>query len=244
MRARYLVGCAGWSLPRKHQSLFEARGSHLASYASRFPAVEVNSSFYRPHRPATWARWGAAVPPAFRFSVKVPKAITHERRLVDAAAPLDVFLAEVGALGERLGCLLVQLPPSLAWDAGTAEPFFHELRRRFGGTVAVEPRHPTWFDDAVDSRLTALQVARVAADPAVVPAAAVPGGWPGQRYYRMHGSPRTYWSAYEPRALDALAERISEQEREGAPVWCIFDNTAADAAIPDALALLERLQPA
>jgi uncharacterized protein YecE (DUF72 family) len=241
---RFLVGCAGWSLPRKHQALFEARGSHLASYASRFPAVEINSSFYRPHRRTTWARWGAAVPPAFRFSVKVPRTITHERRLVDVAALLDVFLAEVGALEERLGCLLVQLPPSLAWDPGTAESFFRELRSRFAGIVAVEPRHPTWFDAEADSTLRSIQIARVAADPAVVPAAAVPGGWPGQRYYRMHGSPRTYWSAYEPPALDALAGRIRQHGKEGTPVWCIFDNTAADAAIPDALALLERLQPA
>ena len=241
MGPRWLVGCAGWSLPRKHQPLFEERGSHLASYASRFPAVEVNSSFYRPHRPATWARWGAAVPPTFRFSVKVPKAITHERRLAEAAEPLEVFLEEATALGERLGCLLVQLPPSLAWDAATAGPFFETLRSRFDGAVAVEPRHRTWFDAEPDAMLVALRLGRVAADPGVVPAAAVPGGWPGLVYYRLHGSPRMYWSAYEPGYLDALTGRMREHAA-GTPVWCIFDNTAADAAIPDALALLDRVQ--
>ncbi|HYW08000.1 MAG TPA: DUF72 domain-containing protein, partial [Longimicrobium sp.] len=107
------IGCAGWSLPRVEQERFPAEGTHLERYAGRFPAVEINSSFYRPHRPATYARWGESVPPSFRFSVKVPKAITHTLRLRAAAEPLAAFLAEAGALEEKLGCLLVQLPPSL-----------------------------------------------------------------------------------------------------------------------------------
>src|SRR5690349_12428290 len=67
------VGCAGWSLPKEHADRFPAEGSHLERYAACFPAVEINSSFYKPHRPTTYARWAASVPPDFRFSVKVPK---------------------------------------------------------------------------------------------------------------------------------------------------------------------------
>ena len=241
MASRYLVGCAGWSLAKKLQPLFTDRGSHLATYATRFPAVEINSSFYRPHRPATYARWGGAVPPDFRFSVKVPKAITHERRLAGAEAPLAEFLAEVTALGERLGCLLVQLPPSVAWDAAIARSFLELLRRAHGGPVALEPRHRSWFGPEPEALLRSLEVARVAADPAVVPEAAEPGGWSGLVYYRLHGSPRMYWSAYDPSRLDDLADRMRSAAAAGSPAWCIFDNTAADAAIPDALALLERL---
>ncbi|HEY9423039.1 MAG TPA: DUF72 domain-containing protein, partial [Thermoanaerobaculia bacterium] len=81
---RILVGCAGWSLPRAEQAEFPETGSHLERYASRFGAVEINSSFHRPHRPATYARWSASVPASFRFSVKVPKTITHGLRLRDA----------------------------------------------------------------------------------------------------------------------------------------------------------------
>ena len=97
------IGCAGWSLPRAESSRFAAAGSHLERYASRFDAVEINSSFHRPHRPATYARWSASVPPAFRFSVKLPKAITHVLRLQDAGDPLATFLSEVAGLGEKLG---------------------------------------------------------------------------------------------------------------------------------------------
>ena len=107
--APYYVGCAGWSLPKEEQPAFPPEGTHLQRYAACFPAVEINSSFYRPHRPATYARWAASVPGGFRFAVKVPKVITHERRLANADAPLDAFLAEATALGAALGCLLETL---------------------------------------------------------------------------------------------------------------------------------------
>lgn len=234
------VGCAGWSLPREAQPHFPTEGTHLARYAARFPAVEINSSFYRPHRPATYARWAASVPSGFRFSVKVPRAITHERRLVDAGPPLDAFLDGATALGPALGCLLVQLPPSLAFDAATVDAFLAALRVRHPGAVAIEPRHASWFGTAADRLLVAWRVARVAADPARVPAAAEPGGWPGTVYYRLHGSPRTYYSAYDAPFLDALAPRLLA----AAPgAWCMFDNTALGAATTNALGLLERLAP-
>src|SRR6185436_11229797 len=96
-------------------------GGHLARYSRRFNASEINSSFHRPHRPVTYARWAACVPEDFRFSVKVPRAITHERRLSDAADLFAGFLAELAPLEDKLGPLLVQLPPSLAFDAALAE---------------------------------------------------------------------------------------------------------------------------
>src|SRR5262245_60578113 len=107
------VGVAGWSIPKPHAAAFPKTGSHLERYARRFNAVEINSSFYRPHRPATYARWAASVPPDFQFAVKVPREITHRRRLVDVADLLDQFLDECSELGEKLGPLLVQLPPGL-----------------------------------------------------------------------------------------------------------------------------------
>ena len=100
---RIRVGCAGWSIPKEHAGRFPEDGSHLARYAERFPAVEINSSFYRPHRPSTYARWAAETPEGFAFAVKVPKEITHTRRLVDADEPLDRFLDETAALGDKRG---------------------------------------------------------------------------------------------------------------------------------------------
>lgn len=233
------VGCAGWGLPRGAQPRFPAAGTHLARYAARLPAAEVNSSFYRPHRPATYARWAASVPAGFRFSVKLPRAVTHERRLAGTEPLLDAFLEGVAALGPALGCLLVQLPPSLAFDAAAADTFLAALRARHGGPVAVEPRHASWFVPSVEALLAAHRVGRVAADPARVPAAAEPGGWPGTVYYRLHGSPRVYYSAYDDARLDALAERL--RRPAGAPPWCVFDNTASGAATANALDLLDRL---
>ena len=235
------VGCAGWSLPKEHSDRFPAEGTHLERYAARFPAVEINSSFYRPHRPATYARWAASVPEDFRFSVKVPKVATHERRLVDVDDVLDGFLAEATQLGDRLGPLLVQLPPSLSFSADIADGFFASLRDRFDGDVALEPRHASWFEPVADRLVTRYRIARVAADPAVVPAAAEPGGWDGLVYYRLHGSPKVYYSAYADEYLASLAKTLTRSART-AEVWCIFDNTAEGAATANALDVLARVR--
>jgi uncharacterized protein YecE (DUF72 family) len=229
------IGCAGWSLPGEQAAQFPGEGTHLQRYARRFAAVEINSSFYRPHRPATYARWAASTPDDFRFAVKVPKEITHTRRLADWEEPLNRFLAEAGALGEKLGPLLVQLPPSLQFHAEVAATFLRGLRGRFSGSVACEPRHASWFTPAAEELLASCHVCRVAADPPPAPAAAEPGGWTGLVYYRLHGSPRIYYSSYPDEYLDALSARL-----RATGGWCIFDNTAEGNATANALSLLER----
>ncbi|MGN6513728.1 MAG: DUF72 domain-containing protein, partial [Lysobacteraceae bacterium] len=176
MPARIRVGCAGWSIPSRHRELVGDEGSHLARYATRFDVVEINSSFHRPHAAATYARWAAQVPAGFRFSAKLPKAITHDARLRRCGAALDRFADETAGLGRKLGGLLVQLPPSLAYDARVADTFFTMLRRRFDVPVACEPRHPSWFEPRGGARWQRQAVARLAAEPARVPAAAQPGG--------------------------------------------------------------------
>jgi uncharacterized protein YecE (DUF72 family) len=232
------VGTAGWALPREWHAAFPMDGSHLQRYASRFAAVEINSSFYRAHRRSTYERWGASVPEDFRFAVKLPRAITHEQRLVACDVLLDVFLDEVRGLGDRLGPLLVQLPPSLSFDAGHADEFFADLRLRHPGAVVCEPRHATWFAPDAEALMRSYEIARVGADPARLPAAAEPGGWSGLAYYRLHGSPRMYYSAYQPGYLARLAETLRERASAGVPVWCIFDNTTLGAATGDALETL------
>ncbi len=230
------IGTAGWGIPARLGAEFPGAASHLERYAGQCTAVEINSSFHRPHRPATYERWARSVPEDFRFAVKLPREITHSRRLLDAESALDRFLAEAGVLGGRLGPLLVQLPPSLAFDAGAASAFFGSLRARFAGAAVCEPRHPSWFGTDGDALLASFAVARVAADPARVPAAADPGGWPGLAYYRLHGSPQTYYSAYEPATLEAVAQRLMAAARRG-PAWCIFDNTGRGEAAANALDL-------
>ena len=239
------IGCAGWSVPAVVQAHFPQEGSHLERYAAVFPAVEINTSFYRPHLPATYARWRDSVPAAFRFAVKVPKEITHILRLQDADAALEKFAGEVAHLREKLGCLLVQLPPSLRYDGAVTQAFFQRLRSLVDVMLACEPRHPTWFAEDAAQILDMLGVAYVTADPSVapLPQSATSFATPSQTVYiRLHGSPEMYHSAYSEACLDALAERIDRDARLGKQVWCIFDNTASGAAQPNALSLLGRLQ--
>ncbi|HEX6376010.1 MAG TPA: DUF72 domain-containing protein [Allosphingosinicella sp.] len=228
------IGTAGWAIPAAAAHRFPREGSCLERYAARFGCAEINSSFHRAHRPDTWRRWADNVPDDFRFSAKLPKEITHRRRLADGSEPLAATLAEMAGLGAKLQVLLVQLPPGLAFDAAVARTFFAELRDRWDRDIACEPRHPSWCDDAADGLLADLRVARVAADPARMPPAADPGGWRGLTYYRLHGSPVQYRSSYDDGRLEAYAARIAAA---AGPVWCIFDNTASAAATADALKL-------
>jgi uncharacterized protein YecE (DUF72 family) len=237
-----IVGTAGWSIPTVGADRFPAEGSSLERYASHFSGTEINSSFHRSHRASTWRRWAESVPDAFRFSAKVPKTITHKQKLVDCEALLNGYLAEAGALGEKLALHLVQLPPSLAFDAELVGSFFGLLRNRTAAALACEPRHASWFEAEADALLDQLQVARVAADPALAPAAAVPGGWRGVAYFRLHGSPARYRSSYEDDRLQIYARQIEAIEAED--VWCIFDNTASSAATGNALSLIQMLEPA
>ena len=242
MRAAPLVGTAGWSLPRTVQAHFAGDGSHLERYARVFHAVEINSTFHRPHRASTFARWAGSVPPEFRFSVKCPRTITHDQGLVGADALVDAFLAQIAPLGERLGCLLVQLPPKLALDASRASAFLSHLRGAFSGAIALEPRHESWFTPAADRMLVRFEVARVAADPPHARNGFEPGGWDGLAYYRLHGSPRVYYSSYDGAFLEAMAERLAALPRAGVPTWCIFDNTTLGAGTANALSLMSSLR--
>lgn len=229
------LGIAGWAIRREHSHRFASVGSHLQRYATLFNAVEINSCFYRPHRRSTYERWSASVPDAFRFAVKLPKVITHELRLTGAEAPLDHFLDETSGLGSKRGPILIQLPPSFAFDAASVTTFLTQLRERFEGAAVLEPRHETWFSEEVESLLRAFRIARVAADPARVLAAALPGGHDRLAYVRLHGSPRIYYSAYSQEVLESVARTLRANVDRGVPTWCIFDNTALGFATSDAL---------
>lgn len=233
------VGTASWAIPGRLAPAFSASGSVLQRYASRFGAVEINSSFHRSHKPGTYARWAQSVPDDFRFAVKLPRTITHERRLVDTEALLDAFLQQIRALETKLGPLLVQLPPSLSFEPRTAAAFFDHLRQSFDGALVCEPRHPGWFDAEADDLLSYHRVARAAADPAPVAPAADPAGWTGFAYFRLHGTPRIYYSEYSAAFLAGLTDRLGALS--GRDAWCIFDNTTLGAATENALDLDARL---
>jgi len=240
MAARILVGTAGWSVPRLSAQRCVDVGSHLERYSRVMSCVEINSSFYRRHARSTYEKWAASTPPDFRFSVKVPRSITHDRQLRRVEAELRRFLDECRGLGSKRGPILVQLPASVSFDARVAARFFKTLRSLDEGAVVCEPRSPTWFSASAERLLERHGVARVAADPPRATAGDLPAGWPGFVYFRLHGAPRTYWSRYGIADLDRLARTVGSATG-GVETWVIFDNTAGGAAFENACELREAL---
>jgi uncharacterized protein YecE (DUF72 family) len=234
------IATAGWQIPREQKTLFPDSGSILHRYAQVLDAVEINSSFYRPHRQTTYARWATDVPRHFRFSVKMPRSITHQAAFSECLPALTRFLEEIAGLGEKLGAVLMQTPGSQEFRSRTVGEFLDGLRNRFAGMVVCEPRHASWFTGEADGVLRDHRVARVAADPARVPEAAHTGAWPGLAYFRLHGSPEIYATSYDDGRLGPLCVRLREQAGT-AETWCVFDNTKHGHAISDALSTVASL---
>lgn len=240
-RPHVRVATAGWSIDSKYINEFPIGGTHLERYGRNLSSVEINSSFHRPHRRATYERWAKTTPETFRFSVKMPKTITHELGLVSCEDILKRFFDQVSGLGGKLDVLLVQLPPKFVFEAAIFEHFIDEVCRHTKATIALEPRHSSWFTDDVDYSMSDRQVARVAADPALIPRAGEPGGWNGLAYYRWHGAPRVYYSEYGPERLDAAVKKLIATSAAVQTSWFVFDNTAGGAAISNALTLAAKV---
>jgi uncharacterized protein YecE (DUF72 family) len=229
------IGTAGWSLPKGSVG----EGSRLERYSRVLCCAEINSSFYRVHRASTWARWAAETPEDFRFSIKAAKTITHESKLRGAEPLLRAFLEQIQPMEGKAGPLLFQLPPSLAFDRAVAEEFLGTLRALYQGEAVLEPRHASWFTPQAEELLREQSIARVAADPAKgAPVAAEPGGDTGLVYYRLHGSPRVYYSSYGEDFLSALAGRLIGHGN----CWVIFDNTVLSHAFENAVRLRELIR--
>ena len=236
------IGCAGWSIPGQHRDLFGDGDSVLARYATRFPVVEVNSSFYRSHRQGTYVRWAESVPATFRFSVKMPRTISHELGLRGAGPALDRFLDEAAGLGAKLGAYLLQLPPSHRLDLRVASTFFRMLRRRSDAPLACEPRHASWFTPEATALLERYAVARVTADPPIAAASDPAGRASRWSYWRMHGTPRMYYSDYPEETLRHLAHDVAPRRMAPVVPWVIFDNTALGHAVANAARLQDILR--
>lgn len=225
------IATAAWSIPKTVADRFPAEGSGLSRYAAVFDGVEVNSTFYRRHRQKTFERWAGSVPETFRFAVKLPREMTHERRLRDIDRLFATFMDDIAPLAGKLGPLLCQLPPSLAFHAAEAGDAFAAMRDAFAGTIVIEPRHGSWASPPARAALARHGIERVLADPAPVwPAADFPDP---PRYVRLHGAPRMYYSSYDDAEIHAIRKRLA------ADSWCVFDNTASGAAIENALAMLD-----
>jgi uncharacterized protein YecE (DUF72 family) len=227
------IGTAGWALPKAQRTSPLGSQSVLEHYAALFDAVEINSSFYRPHRRATYERWSQSVPESFRFSVKLPRMITHELGLANCRGETVSFMQGVRGLKQKLAVLLVQLPPGVMFEESVASEFFDVLRQETSAHLVCEARSRSWFVDEATALFEAYGISRVVADP--VPAGCESAVQTAARfaYFRLHGSPRMYYSPY---SIDFLTG-VAAVAGAAAESWCIFDNTAAGAAWSDATTL-------
>lgn len=229
-RPRVWAGTSGFAFPSWRGAFYPPEvppDRFLSHYARALPTVEVNATFYRMPSEATLRAWVAQTPPGFRFALKAHRRITHTKRLQDVDAELRWTAERFGALGERLGPVLFQCPPSLRCDLRRLEGFLVALPPL--PAVAVEFRHPSWFQDATYDLLRRHRVALCAAedeessDPVVWTAAF--------GYWRLHRL------RYDRAALEAWAARARQ-----APVrelFCYFTHDSGPEAVGFAQTLME-----
>jgi uncharacterized protein YecE (DUF72 family) len=159
------VGTSGYNYPEWKGSFYPPdlpAAKMLPFYAERFSTVEINYTFYRMPTAKLVTGWAAQVPEQFRFTLKAPRRITHDRRLRDVQDPLRAFCDAAAELGPRLGALLFQLPPNFKKDVTVLDDFLSTLPPRVCG--AFEFRHESWLDDEVYARLRARNLALCVAD--------------------------------------------------------------------------------
>ncbi|HET9654785.1 MAG TPA: DUF72 domain-containing protein [Kineosporiaceae bacterium] len=270
------VGISGWRYPAWRGVFYPAglpQRAELGYAAARLDSVEINGSFYSLQRPQSFRSWAGQTPDGFVFAVKGGRYITHLKRLSGVGTALANFFASgLLALGPKLGPVLWQLPPALAFDPVALEGFLAQLPpttvqaarlaqthdERMADRVwtatdadrplrhALEVRHQSFAQAAQDGSLTRLlsryQVALVVADTA--------GRWPlldhptaGFAYARLHGDTELYVSGYGDQALDRWAARVRGWLADGRDAYVYFDNDAKVRAPADAIALRDRLRP-
>ncbi len=162
-----LVGTSGYNYPEWKGSFYPAdlpAAKMLPYYASKFPTVEINYTFYRMPTPKLIAGWRAQVPPEFRFTLKAPKRITHDKRLraAEVAESVNGFITAASELGPQMAALLFQLPPNFKKDLGLLNEFLTLLPPKT--TAAFEFRNASWLEDDVFEALRARNLALCIAD--------------------------------------------------------------------------------
>lgn len=239
MRARARVGTSGYVYPHWRGRFYPADlpvRAWVPFYAREFDTVELNNPFYRLPAAETFAAWRAAVPAGFVFAVKASRFLTHVRRLRDPREPLELLLARARALGEALGPVLFQLPPTFRLDLGRLDGFLAALARQRVVPrlrAVLEVRHPSWLEDAALARLRDAGVALCLAD---WPDLAIRGPVTADFVYvRRHGA--SGFGAYGARRLAADARAIRDWLRRGHDVYVYFNNDAQAYAVRDARAL-------
>ena len=229
-----LLGTSGWDYPEWVGKVYPPRGvsDKLRYYASLFPVVEVNSTFYRLPPPSVAASWAKRTPARFRFAAKFPRTITHDLRLEGTAGELGRFLEVLAPLRDagKFVAALLQLPPSLSFDAGPVRAFYESLPRDL--PVAVEFRERSWLVPESYALLREFGLANVTVDGPHLPIALeVTASF---AYVRWHGHGTRVWYDYTYSAdeLAAWVPRVRTLEERADAVYGFFNNHfRGDAAV-------------
>ena len=237
---RAWIGTSGWVYGDWRGRVYPKEvkdRDRLAWYATRFPTVEINASFYRLPPRETFDRWRTQTPPDFCFAVKMSRYVTHIRRLRETAEGLELFWEAAAGLGAKRGPLLVQLPPTLRADIDLLDAFLDAMRP--DARAAFEFRHSSWDTEDVRRRLAATGAAWVLADrPGAVVPLHVTAAW---SYARFHQGRRA--SAGYPRAkLRRWADRLASMPVE--ELFVYFNNDPGGAAVRDASTMTGMLSEA
>jgi len=233
---RIRIGCSGWMYRHWRGFYYPeklAQKRWFAFYAETFETVELNTSFYHLPRPETFTKWRDQAPARFRYAVKGSRFITHMKKLKDCEEPVETLLTRARNLGEALGPILYQLPPSLHLDLDRLSAFIDllpaDLRHVF------EFRHKSWYSDEALELLDSRGVAFCAHD---MRGLVTPRRATGPlAYVRFHGGSGKYVGRYSDEALLGWADWIVSEARGGREVWCYFNNDIGGHAIDDALTL-------
>ncbi|MEV5752990.1 DUF72 domain-containing protein [Actinoallomurus sp. NPDC052308] len=229
-----LIGTSGWQYKHWRDVLYPTgmpQRLWLERYTECFDTVENNNAFYRLPSREVFAGWRERTPPGFVMAVKASRYLTHIKRLKDPEEPVDRLMNAAGGLGDKLGPVLVQLPPTLQVDV---ERLTRTLRRFPAGVrVAVEPRHPSWWTDEVRELLIRHGAALCWADRLGRPLTPLwrTADW---GYLRFHEGAATPWPEYGDQALRSWARRLAETWDDGQDVYVYFNNDPGGAAVRDA----------
>lgn len=237
--ARAFIGTSGWSYKHWRGGVWYPEGlpqkDEFSYHARQFDTVEINSSFYHLPQEKTFAGWAQRAPDGFVFALKFSRYLTHVKKLADPKEPLQIFMDRALLLGEKLGPILFQLPPSLHLDINRLTGLLRVLppRQRF----AFEFRHESWFCDDVYALLeehnAALTISDTPRYPLVIRATA------DFVYIRLHGHEKLYASNYSDEQLREWGRRVLGWMGEGRDVYVYFDNDAEGYAPRNALTLKE-----
>jgi uncharacterized protein YecE (DUF72 family) len=237
------VGTSGWQYGDWRGRFYPSglpASRWLEHYAEAFATVEVNNAFYRLPERSTFAGWRERTPPEFVVAVKMSRYLTHIRRLREPEEPVARFLDRAGALGSKLGPVLIQLPPSLRADPSSLDAVL--ARFPSGVRVAVEPRHDSWFVPAIREVLSARGAALCWADRGSRPITPL---WRTAAfgYLRLHEGRASPRPRYGRRALRSWVARIASAYEADEDVFVYFNNDTGGAAVVDATAFADAASP-